>query len=42
MLLCQISDLNIKARNALAYRVVDTAAYLRRCVTHILALPQRP
>jgi len=42
MLICQISDLHIKAGNALAYRVVDTAAYLRRCVADILALPQRP
>jgi 3',5'-cyclic-AMP phosphodiesterase len=41
MLICQISDLHIKARDALAYRVVDTAAYLRRCVTAVLGLPQR-
>lgn len=42
MLICQITDLHIKSRGALAYRVVDTAAYLRRCVTHILAQKQRP
>jgi len=42
MLFCQISDLHVKAPGALAYRVVDTAASLRRCVAHILALPQRP
>lgn len=41
MLICQISDPHIKARGALAYRVVDTAAYLRRCVAAALALPQR-
>lgn len=42
MLLCQISDLHIKADGALSYRVVDTAAMLRRCVAHILDAPQRP
>ncbi|MCX7231446.1 MAG: phosphodiesterase [Burkholderiales bacterium] len=42
MLLCQISDLHIKAGRRLAYGVVDTATMLERCVAHILALPQRP
>lgn len=42
MLICQISDLHIKAPGALSYRVVDTAGALRRCVAHILGLPQRP
>ena len=42
MLVCQITDLRVKPRGALAYRVVDTAAYLRRCIAHILAQPQRP
>lgn len=42
MLICQITDLHIKARGALAYRVVDTAAYLRRCIAHILAQRQQP
>ncbi|HKW80100.1 MAG TPA: phosphodiesterase [Casimicrobiaceae bacterium] len=42
MLLCQISDLHIKTPGSLAYRVVDSAAYLRRCVDHLLAAGQRP
>jgi 3',5'-cyclic AMP phosphodiesterase CpdA len=42
MLICQISDLHIKAPGKLAYRVVDTAACLRRCVAHIRALRQAP
>lgn len=42
MLLCQISDLHIKAQGELSYRVVDTAAMLRRCVDHIAALKQQP
>src|SRR5690348_6200773 len=42
MLVCQITDLRVKPRGALAYRVVDTAAYLRSCIAHILAQPQRP
>lgn len=42
MLLCQISDLHIKAPGALSYRVVDTAAYLQRCVQQIGTLKQRP
>jgi len=42
MLLCQISDLHIKTEGELSYRVVDTAAFLRRCVDHIVALKQQP
>jgi 3',5'-cyclic AMP phosphodiesterase CpdA len=42
MLLCQISDLHIKPERKLAYRKVDTAAMLERCVARILALPQVP
>jgi 3',5'-cyclic AMP phosphodiesterase CpdA len=42
MLLCQISDLHIKVPGSLSYGVVDTAQALRRCVEHILAMPQRP
>jgi 3',5'-cyclic AMP phosphodiesterase CpdA len=42
MLLCQISDLHIKAQGGLSYRVVDTAAMLRRCVDHIAALKRQP
>lgn len=42
MLLCQISDLHIKANGKKSYRVVDTAESLKRCVAHILALKQRP
>ncbi len=42
MIICQISDLHIEAPGVLAYRLVDTAACLRRCVAHILALRQQP
>ena len=42
MLLCQISDLHIKPDRKLAYRKVDTATMLERCVARILALPQVP
>jgi 3',5'-cyclic AMP phosphodiesterase CpdA len=41
-LLAQLSDLHVKARGELSYRVVDTAAMLRACVKHVLALQQRP
>ena len=37
MLICQISDLHVRAPGELAYRRVDTAAFVRRCVSHILA-----
>jgi 3',5'-cyclic-AMP phosphodiesterase len=42
LLVCQISDLHIKAPGRLSYRVVDCAAMLARCVAEILRLPQRP
>ena len=42
MILCQISDTHIKADRKLAYGIVDTAAFLERCVADILTLPQRP
>ena len=42
MLLAQISDLHIKRPGALAYRRVDTAAYLERCVARLNALEPRP
>ncbi len=42
MLLCQISDFHLRPDRRLAYRRVDTATMLERCVARILALPQRP
>lgn len=42
MLLAQISDLHIKHPGGLAYRRVDTAAYLARCVAALNALDPRP
>ncbi|RZF26556.1 phosphodiesterase [Paraburkholderia sp. UYCP14C] len=42
MLLAQISDLHIKQPGGLAYRRVDTAAYLARCVDALNALTPRP
>ncbi len=42
MILCQISDLHIRPERELAYRVVDTAAMLERCIAQIGQLPQRP
>jgi 3',5'-cyclic AMP phosphodiesterase CpdA len=42
MLLAQISDLHIKRPGALAYRRVDTGAYLARCVAALNALEPRP
>src|ERR1700728_976678 len=42
MLLAQISDLHIKRAGALAYRRVDTAAALTRCVAALNALEPRP
>lgn len=41
-LLAQLSDLHVKARGELSYRVVDTATMLRECVKHVLALKQLP
>jgi 3',5'-cyclic AMP phosphodiesterase CpdA len=42
LLICQISDLHIKAGGRLSGGVVDTAAMFRACVAHVGALPQRP
>lgn len=42
MLLAHISDLHIKRPGALAYRRVDTAAHLTRCVARLNALEPRP
>lgn len=42
MILCQISDLHIKAHGKKSYRVVDTAESLRRCIAQVNTLPQRP
>src|SRR5450830_2115199 len=42
MILCQISDLHIKAHGKKSYRVVDTAQSLRRCIAQVNALPQQP
>jgi 3',5'-cyclic AMP phosphodiesterase CpdA len=42
MLLCQISDLHIKAERKLAYGRVDTAGMLERCVAAILRLSPAP
>ncbi|HXN16136.1 MAG TPA: phosphodiesterase [Usitatibacter sp.] len=41
-LLAQVSDLHIKAHGKLAYRVVDTAGSLERCVAQLRALAQPP
>jgi 3',5'-cyclic AMP phosphodiesterase CpdA len=41
-IVCQITDLHIKAPGKLSYRVVDCAAMLSRCVEQILKLPQLP
>ena len=42
MLICQISDLHVRAPGELAYRHVDTAGFVRRCVSHILASAPLP
>ncbi|SEA33891.1 phosphodiesterase [Paraburkholderia sartisoli] len=42
MLIAQISDLHIKSPGALAYRRVDTAAALQRCIARLNALVPRP
>lgn len=42
MILCQISDLHIKAAGKKSYKVVDTAQSLRRCVAQVNRLKQRP
>lgn len=41
-LIAQISDMHIKTRGALSYRVVDTARHLRECIAHIKGLKQTP
>ena len=41
-LLAQVSDLHLAAGGRLSYGMVDTAAMLRACIDHILALPVRP
>jgi 3',5'-cyclic-AMP phosphodiesterase len=42
MLIAQVTDPHIKAVGQLAYRQVDTAANLARCIDHLLGLKQRP
>lgn len=42
MLIAQITDTHIKTPGKLAYRRVDTAAMLRRCVAEILQLDPQP
>lgn len=42
MLICQITDLHIKAHARKAYGVVDTTGALRRCLAALAALPQQP
>jgi Icc protein len=42
MIVCQVSDMHVKAGGKLSYGVVDTAAHMQRCIAHILALKQRP
>lgn len=42
MILCQISDLHIKAAGKKSYKVVDTAESLRRCIEQVNRLKQRP
>lgn len=41
-LLAQVTDPHVKAEGRLSYRVVDTAAALRRCVEHVMGLAQKP
>ena len=42
MLIAQITDSHIKAQGRLAYKKVDTAANLHRCIHHLLNLEKRP
>ena len=42
MLIAQVTDPHIKAEGRLAYRTVDTAANLERCIRHLLGLKQPP
>jgi 3',5'-cyclic AMP phosphodiesterase CpdA len=41
-LIAQISDMHIKAKGKLSYRVVDTERFLRQAIEHIKNLKQRP
>lgn len=42
MLIAQLTDPHIKAEGHLAYKRVDTAGNLKRCVHHLLGLSKRP
>jgi 3',5'-cyclic-AMP phosphodiesterase len=42
LLIAQISDLHIKPAGELAYQQVDTAAALKRCITHLNGMRPRP
>ena len=42
MLIAQITDTHIKLPGKLAYRKVDTASTLQRCVQELLALSRQP
>ena len=42
MLIAQVTDTHIKTDGALAYRKVDTAANLARCVDHLGRLDPAP
>lgn len=42
MLIAQVTDPHIKAEGRLAYREVDTAANLERCVHHLMSLKEMP
>ena len=42
MLISQVTDPHIKAQGRLAYKKVDTAANLDRCIHHLLKLGKRP
>ena len=42
MLICQLSDLHVCSPGVLAYRRVDTAAYVSRCVAHLVRLDPQP
>ncbi|MFG1421362.1 phosphodiesterase [Roseixanthobacter liquoris] len=42
MLIAQITDTHIRTPGALAYGVVDTAAFLERAVAHLMTLAPRP
>src|SRR5438094_5756314 len=40
--ICQLSDLHVRPPGQLAYRRVDTIAYVERCVSHIVRLAPPP